>query len=53
MTLEIDYMWLVALIFVPFILGLLAGLRSMKQKMTMHLLQKLSIEEFEKLMESN
>lgn len=53
MMLEIDYMWLIPLIFIPFILGLLAGLRTMKQKMTIHLLEKLSIEEFEKLMDVN
>ena len=51
MILEIDYMWLVPLIFLPFILGLLAGLRTMKQKIVMHLLEKLSVDEFEKLME--
>jgi len=51
MILEINYMWLVPLIFLPFILGLFAGLRTMKQKIVMHLLEKLSVDEFEKLME--
>jgi hypothetical protein len=43
-------LWLVLLVFAPFVLGLLAGLNSMKRKITMHLLKKLSIEEFERLM---
>jgi hypothetical protein len=44
-----EQMWLVPLVFVPFILGLLVGLRVMKQKIQMYLMKKLSVEEIRKI----
>lgn len=51
MIYQINGWWLILLIITPFILGILVGLRVMKQKIIMKLLKKLSINEFEKLMD--
>jgi len=51
MIYQINGFWLILLIMTPFILGILVGLRVMKQKIIMMLLKKLSINEFEKLMD--
>lgn len=52
MIYHINTWWLVLLVITPFLLGLLYGIRFTKHKITMKLMQKLSIEEIEKLLES-
>ena len=47
----INWGWLVALIFIPFLLGLVAGIKYTQQKITLKLLKKMSIDEFKKLMD--
>jgi len=52
MIYEFEAMWIIPIILTPFFLGLLTGIRIAKQKITMKLLEKMGIEEFEKLMEN-
>lgn len=44
-------MWLIPLVFIPFVLGIFSGMRVMKQKMILHMLEKMDIQEFDKLIE--
>jgi len=48
----INWSWLIALIFIPFVLGILVGIRVSRAKMTMKLLQRLDVEEVKKLMDN-
>lgn len=47
----INTWWLILLIFSSFTLGMISGLKVMKEKITMKLLKEMNIEEIKRLME--
>jgi hypothetical protein len=53
MNYTINAWWLIALIFIPFLLGLIIGVKVAIQKIYIKMLKKLDMDQIKKLMDEN